>query len=203
MTYNSTIPGPATVIDQGDTFQITLYNKGELVHSLDLHGIEGPSHALISSVKPGENSTLKAKAEYPGVFMYHCDGDNLNGIWDHIANGTYGGIVVHPKNERPVAKEFYMVFGEIYNTVDSGLFTNTSNIVGNNNNSNISFTGASAKKVIGSFNMNKFLANKPDLILTNGMAYKYMPFFGTVSRIILNKNAEVFKVRPGELTDGI
>lgn len=191
MTYNNTIPGPAIVVNQGDIFQITVYNKGELVHSLDLHGIEGPSHALISSIKPGENSTLKAKAEYPGVFMYHCDGDNLNGIWDHIASGMYGGIIVHPKNERPIAKEFYIVFGEIYSTTDSGLFTNTSNI---------SFTHTSVKKVIGSFDINKFLANKPDLILTNGMAYKYMPLFGTVSKIILNKNAEVFKVKPGELT---
>ncbi len=202
MTYNDTIPGPAIVVNQGDMFQITLYNKGELVHSLDLHGIEGPTHALVSSVKPGENSTLKAIAKYPGVFMYHCDGDNLNGIWDHIASGMYGGIVVHPKNERPAAKEFYVVFGEIYNTADSGLFTDASNTVdsNNNDNSNMSFTGASAKRVIGSFDINKFLANKPDLILTNGMAYKYMPFFGTVSKIILNKNAEVFKVKPGELT---
>ena len=93
MTYNGTIPGPAIVVNQGDIFQITLYNKGDLVHSLDLHGIEGPSHALISAIKPGENSTLTAKAEYPGVFMYHCDGDNLNGIWDHIASGMYGGII--------------------------------------------------------------------------------------------------------------
>jgi nitrite reductase (NO-forming) len=192
MTYNGTIPGPAIVVNQGDIFQITVYNKGDLVHSLDLHGIEGPSHALISAIKPGENSTLKAKAEYPGVFMYHCDGDNLNGIWDHIASGMYGGIVVHPKNERPIAKEFYMVFGEIYSTgINSGLFSNTSNM---------SATAASVKKEIGSFDTNKFVANKPDLILTNGMAYKYMPFLGTISKILLNKNAEVFKVKPGELT---
>jgi nitrite reductase (NO-forming) len=192
MTYNGTIPGPAIVVNQGDIFQITVYNKGDLVHSLDLHGIEGPSHALISAITPGENSTLKAKAEYPGVFMYHCDGDNLNGIWDHIASGMYGGIVVHPKNERPIAREFYIAFGEIYSTgIDSGLFSNTSNM---------SATAASVKKEIGSFDMNKFLANKPDLILTNGMAYKYMPFFGTISKILLNKNAEVFKVKPGELT---
>src|SRR5262245_21879606 len=59
MTYNGTIPGPAIVVNQGDIFQITVYNKGELVHSLDLHGIEGPSHALISNIKPGENNTLK------------------------------------------------------------------------------------------------------------------------------------------------
>jgi hypothetical protein len=64
----------------------------------------------------------------------------------------------------------------------------------------MSATSASVKKEIGSFDMNKFLANKPDLILTNGMAYKYMPFLGTISKILLNKNAEVFKVKPGELT---
>ena len=45
--------------------------------------------------------------------MYHCAGDKILGIWEHIANGMYGGIVVHPKVEKP-AKEFYMVFGEIY-----------------------------------------------------------------------------------------
>ena len=48
--------------------------------------------------------------------------------------------------------------------------------------------------------MNKFIANKPDLILTNGMAYKYIPFFGSEIKIILNKDAELFKVKPGELT---
>ena len=56
------MPGPTIVVNQGDIFQITLYNKGDLVHSLDLHGIEGPSHALISAITPGENSTLTAKA---------------------------------------------------------------------------------------------------------------------------------------------
>jgi hypothetical protein len=48
--------------------------------------------------------------------------------------------------------------------------------------------------------MNKFITNKPDLILTNGMAYKYISFFGSETKIILNTNAEIFKVKPGELT---
>ena len=105
MTYNNTIPGPAIVVNQGDIFQITVYNKGELVHSLDLHGIEGSSQALSGAVKPGESKTWKVKAVNAGVFMYHCDGDNLNGIWDHISSGMYGGIVVHSKHEtRPWEK---------------------------------------------------------------------------------------------------
>jgi hypothetical protein len=43
--------------------------------------------------------------------MYHCAADALNGVWEHIANGMYGAIVVHPQNEQP-AKEFYVAFGE-------------------------------------------------------------------------------------------
>ena len=44
-------------------------------------------------------------------------------------------------------------------------------------NSKANYTALIQKKEeqkIGSFDMAKFIANKPDLILTNGMAYKYM-----------------------------
>ena len=41
--------------------------------------------------------------------------------------------------------------------------------------------------------MNKFLANKPDLILTNGMAYKYMPFFGILAKSFLIKTQKCLK----------
>jgi nitrite reductase (NO-forming) len=160
MTFNYTIPGPVIAVNQGDTFQITIQNKGQMIHSLDLHGIEGPDQALSGTVQPGESKTWKVKAINAGVFMYHCDGDNLNGIWDHIASGMYGGIVVHSKDERKAAKEFYLVFGEIYNNADKGLFNDITQ----------------TNTTIGSFDMAKFVANKPDLILTNGMAYKYIPY---------------------------
>jgi nitrite reductase (NO-forming) len=211
MTFNGSIPAPAISVHEGDTFEITLENKDTMVHSLDIHGIEGPSQALLASVKPGESKTLRATANNVGVFMYHCDGDNLNGIWEHIASGMYGAIIVHPKNEKP-AKEFYVVFGEIYNTADKGLFLGTggnSNAISNSNATNnttsdrLSTTttiGGIPQQDIGSFDMSKFIANKPDLILTNGMAYKHMPFIGTETKMILNEDSEVFKVRPGELT---
>ena len=206
MTFNYTIPGPVIAVNQGNTFQITLQNNGKLIHSLDLHGIEGPNQALSGAIKPGESKTWKVKAVNAGVFMYHCDGDNLNGIWDHIASGMYGGIVVHSKYERKPAKEFYVVFGEVYNTADKGLFTDithantttTKSIA--NSTSDKSVLQKKEEQEIGSFDVNKFIANKPDLILTNGMAYKYMPFFGSENRIILNNDAELFKVKPGELT---
>jgi hypothetical protein len=30
--------------------------------------------------------------------MYHCGADGLNGVWEHISNGMYGVVVVHPEN---------------------------------------------------------------------------------------------------------
>ncbi|HEY7695448.1 MAG TPA: nitrite reductase, partial [Nitrososphaeraceae archaeon] len=40
----------------------------------------------------------------------------------------------------------------------------------------------------------------PDLVLTNGMSHKYVPAVGEVNKLELNKDAEIFKVKPGELT---
>jgi len=180
MTFNGTIPGPVIALDQGERLQITLKNEGHMVHSLELHAADGPSRAISGVVNRGESKTWTMNADTAGVFMYHCDGDNLNGIWEHIADGMYGGIVVHSPFEKP-AKEFYMVFGEIYNSADQGLFVGT-------------------KGQIGSFDLNKFLANKPDLVLTNGMAFKYFSSIGSVAKIEINKNATFFKVKPGELT---
>ena len=179
MTFNGTIPGPLIIVNQGETLQITLQNRDDIVHSLNLHAGISPSNTLSGSVAPGQNKTIIIKAEKAGFFMYHCDGDNLNGIWEHIADGMYGGMLVRPPNQAP-AKEFYVALGEVYNTADNGLF--------------VPVNGT------GSFDMQKFIQNKPDLTLTNGEAYKYIPYIGGMSKIILNPNAQVFKAKPGELT---
>jgi hypothetical protein len=42
--------------------------------------------------------------------------------------------------------------------------------------------------------LDKFLANKPDLILTNVRAFKHLP------KVEINRNATALKVRPAELT---
>jgi hypothetical protein len=95
----------------------------------------------------------------------------------------YGGTAVHPLMEQP-AKEFYMVFGQLFNTADKGLFKGAG--------------GASAAP--GSFDITKFATDQPDLILTNGMAHKYVPSIGKIVKLDINKNATVFKAKPGELT---
>jgi nitrite reductase (NO-forming) len=180
MTFNGTVPAPVIAVDQGDTLRVTLRNDGQAIHSLDFHAGWGPSEATGSgTLKPGESKTWDIKADIAGAFLYHCGADGLNGVWEHIANGMYGMIVVHAQNERP-AKEFYMAISELYNTADQG-----------------PFKGANTT---GSFDLVKFINKNPDLVLTNGMAHKYVPSIGSIAKLDLNKNAEVFKVKPGELT---
>jgi nitrite reductase (NO-forming) len=176
--FNGTIPGPVISVDQGDTLKITIKNEGELFHSFKIQAGNGPSEAAGSgTLRPGESKTWSLGADTPGAFLYY--GGGLNGVWEQVANGMYGAIIVHPANEKP-AKEFYVVFSELYNTADQGLFT-----------------GANAT---GSFDIIKFVTGQPDLVLTNGMAHKYMTAIGAIVQLDLNPNAEVFKVRPDELT---
>jgi nitrite reductase (NO-forming) len=180
MVFNGTIPGPVISVHQGDTVEMTLTNEGDAIHSIDFHAAIGPTQVLSGNVAPGESKTRTFNVPNAGFFMYHCGADGLNGVWEHIANGMYGRLVVHPHNEKP-AKEFYVAFGEIYNSADKGVFVGTNGTV-------------------GSFDVGKFLAQDPDLILTNGMAHKYVPEIGSQVKITLNPDAEVFMVKPGELT---
>jgi nitrite reductase (NO-forming) len=186
MVFNGTTPGPVISADQGQTIEFTLINEGDVIHSVDFHAGDGPSAAVGSAasetgsnIQPGQSVTWTWTPPYAGVFYYHCGADGLNGVWEHIANGMYGAVVVHPENERP-AKEFYLVFGEIYSNNVQGLFT--------------------PAEGTGTLDLNKFLAENPDIIMTNGMAHKYVPEIGAFSKIPLNPNAEVFQVQPGELT---
>lgn len=184
MVFNGTVPGPVISVHQGDTVEITMVNEGNTIHSMDFHSAVTTTGANSGPVKSGESKTWTFKAENAGAFFYHCSADGLNGVWEHIANGMYGGIVVHPHNEKP-AKEFYVGFNQIYTT---SMSSNTT----------------------GSFDFNKFMTKNPDLILTNGMAHKYVPAIGGVAQLVLNKpladelaagNLEnFFVVKPGELT---
>jgi nitrite reductase (NO-forming) len=180
MTFNGTIPGPAIAADVGDVLNITVRNEGQTIHSLDFHAGIGPSDVLSGNIAPGETVSWTLTAHNPGAFMYHCGADALNGVWEHVANGMYGAVIIHPEDEEE-AKEFYLSFGEIYNSADGGLFVGTNGTV-------------------GTFDLGKWATDQPDLILTNGMAHKYVPAIGETAVIPLNPDAELFQVTPGELT---
>ncbi len=180
MTWNGTTPGPVISLDQCDTLDIRVKNEGIVTHTLDFHAGNGPSNAVgCGNIRPNtEVHCPPLHANTPGFFMYHCAGNKVMDIWMHIANGMYGGIVVHPHQEVK-AKEFYMVFGEIYP-----------------NSNNPPPAGAA------SFNVDRLKADNPEWILTNGMMWKYVPSIGQAPDpvVTLTPGAQVFKVKPGELT---
>lgn len=126
MVFIGTIPGPVVTANVGDTIEFTLMNEGEVIHRLDLYAGVDPSQVLSGNGAPGESKTWTLKANSARGFLHHCGADGLNGGWEHIANGMYGGIIVHPQRETEF-KEFYMVFGEIYNDADKGLFAGSGN----------------------------------------------------------------------------
>ncbi len=175
MVFNGTIPGPPIVVNWGDTVTMTLKNEGHAIHSIDMHAAVGNAQVNSGPLTPGQSKTWTWKAVTPGAFFYHCAADGLNGVWEHLANGMYGGIIVHSPYEKP-AKEFYVAFGDMY-------FASGGNSTG-------------AK----SFDMTSFLSGNNALEVTNGMAFKYTPGIGKLSPLSLNKDAKPLMVKPGELT---
>lgn len=112
-TFNGTLPGPALHVRQGDTVKFTLVNRGSIQHSIDFHAAQTPWDKNYQSIMPGESLSFTWKANYPGVFMYHC---GTPPVIHHIASGMYGAIVVDPAEPLPPAREYVLVQSELYLT---------------------------------------------------------------------------------------
>jgi nitrite reductase (NO-forming) len=113
-TFNGTVPGPVIRVKVGDTVRIHLKNpaSSELPHSVDFHASQVAWNDEMTSIKPGEEKFYEWKAEYAGVWMYHCGTDPT---LHHIASGMYGMVIVEPKDGLPnVDKEFALVQSEWY-----------------------------------------------------------------------------------------
>ena len=141
-------PGPVLHVQEGQTVQITLTNKGAIPHSIDFHAARIAPNVAFKDVMPGESFTFRFAANDAGVFMYHC---GTKPVLMHIANGMYGAIVVEPKaGVLPTAdKNYVLVASEWYMNGD-GL------------------------KAPAEFNMTKAHARQPDWMTFNGYAGQYV-----------------------------
>src|SRR6185295_1501603 len=113
-TFNGTVPGPAIRVHVGDTVRIHLKNpaSSQMSHSVDFHASQVAWNDEMASIKPGEEKLYEWKADYAGVWMYHC---GTAPALHHIANGMYGMVIVEPKAGLPkVDKEFAIVQSEWY-----------------------------------------------------------------------------------------
>lgn len=117
-TYGGTIPGPLVRVRQGDTVDFTLHNEkgNKQSHSMDFHAARVDVLSEFAEIKPGEHKQFAFKADYPGVFIYHCGADSMS---EHISRGMYGVIIVDPKEGYSAQypkpdREYVLVHGDLY-----------------------------------------------------------------------------------------
>ncbi|MFA5678711.1 MAG: multicopper oxidase domain-containing protein [Pseudomonas sp.] len=117
-TYEGLLPGPLLRVKEGDTVEITLHNHPDNgnSHSIDLHAAVVDVLDEFDEVKPGDTKTFTFKANYPGIFVYHCGADSMA---EHIGRGMYGAIIVDPKegyseNYPKPDREYVLIQSDLY-----------------------------------------------------------------------------------------
>jgi nitrite reductase (NO-forming) len=110
-TFNGTVPGPIIRVRQGQTINFTLTNEDQMPHSIDFHAAQTAWNVNYQPVAPGKTFSFSFKANYPGVFMYHC---GTSPAMYHMANGMYGAIIVDPASGWSPAQEYVVVQSEFY-----------------------------------------------------------------------------------------
>jgi nitrite reductase (NO-forming) len=111
-TFGGTVPGPVIRVKVGDTVNVHLTNQGSMSHSIDFHASETAMNHQMVEIQPGATFTYTFKANYAGVWMYHC---GTAPTLHHIANGMFGMVIVEPREGLPkVDQEFTIVQSEWY-----------------------------------------------------------------------------------------
>lgn len=110
-TFNGQVPGPTLRGHVGDVFNVTLGNDGKMGHSIDFHASKVDPGTAMRTIQPGESLVYQFKADYAGIWMYHC---GTPPALHHIGNGMYGAVVIDPPGLPAVDHEFVMVQSELY-----------------------------------------------------------------------------------------
>lgn len=136
-TFNGSVPAPTIRVHQGDTVRITLENKDpEMAHGLDFHFAKMDMGTFHKPIEPGQSMTYEVKADFPGIFYFHCSADP---VIMHIANGMFGALIVDPPGYVPTAKEFVLIQNEWYkNSTDLDELINGSPVA-------VAFNGVAAQ----------------------------------------------------------
>lgn len=120
MTFEGTNPGPMMVVHEGDHVELTLINPATnfLVHNIDFHAATGAlGGGGLTHVNPGEQVTMRFKADKPGTYVYHCAPGGVM-IPYHVVSGMYGAITILPRDGlkdnhgRPVSYDKAYYIGE-------------------------------------------------------------------------------------------
>jgi nitrite reductase (NO-forming) len=110
-TFDGQVPGPILRGHVGDLFTVTLVNDGKMGHSIDFHASKVAWNDEMRTINSGESLVYQYKADYAGIFMYHC---GTAPALHHIGNGMYGAVIIDPPDLAPVDHEYVLVQSEIY-----------------------------------------------------------------------------------------
>jgi nitrite reductase (NO-forming) len=110
-TFGGQTPGPILHGKVGDIFTVTLVNDGKVGHSIDFHASQTNMDQDMRTLNPGESLVYQFRAEYSGIWMYHC---GTAPVLHHIGNGMYGAVVIDPPDLAPVDHEYAFVQSELY-----------------------------------------------------------------------------------------
>ena len=113
--YNGRSPGPTIEAVEGDRVRIYVSNRLPAPTTVHWHGIvpipngmDGVAGLNQEPIPPGETFRYEFDVEQPGTFMYHPHFDELT----QMAMGMNGLLVVHPRDEEPVDRDFAMMLAE-------------------------------------------------------------------------------------------
>ncbi len=111
-TFGGTVPGPTIRVHLGDTVRVHLTNTTTMSHSIDFHASQTAMNDQMVEIKPGATWTYTFRADYAGVWMYHC---GTAPALEHIADGMFGMVIVEPRGGLPkVDQELAIVQNEWY-----------------------------------------------------------------------------------------
>ena len=110
-TFNGQVPAPTLRGHVGDVFNVTVVNDGTMTHSIDFHASQVAPNVAMAAIAPGKSLLYQFKAQYAGIWMYHC---GTAPAIEHIANGMFGAVIIDPPGLAPVAHEYVMIQSELY-----------------------------------------------------------------------------------------
>ncbi len=121
LTFNGTVPSPMLVVQEGDAVEITVRNEDTITHGLSVHAANAQTSLVVGNIAAGQTKVLTFKADFPGVFMYHC-APGGHGIMTHTMGGMFGMIVVEPKKKYKLEErlgrspdlKLYVIQHEVY-----------------------------------------------------------------------------------------
>ena len=110
-TYNGSSIGPVLHGRVGDTFEVTLVNKGTMGHSIDFHASDLAPDGPMRTIQPGESLVYRFTAKRSGIWMYHCSTMPMS---THIAAGMAGAVVIEPPGLPRVDRSYVITQSELY-----------------------------------------------------------------------------------------